>query len=341
MKILAIQFKYLGDAVFITPSLKALHQQYPEAEIHVLVAEEVLPVFRHIPFIKKAWGLPRTRGKAKLTQTLPFLSQLRKEKFDISIDFAGNDRGAILSLLIHAPKRLAAIDNKPKLIQKLAYNLTVPSESIPKVWVPRHLKMLSLLLNTAEPKSNAVEIRSNPTLQNAAKKILNNHEIICHIGTSQQKKEWPINQWLDLYSLAKTAGYEIAFTSGVNARERALMLELKKEAPDLFELPPCDSLELFIAVLDQAKVVVSGDTGPLHFAAGLGKKVIGLFAVHDGVEHYAPIYRKNEVMIGSACSCTGDLVHFPTCQSATPCMSSISAQQVFDLLKERHPPKAS
>ena len=81
MKILAIQFKYLGDAVFITPSLKALHQQYPEAEIHVLVAEEVLPVFRHIPFIKKAWGLPRTRGKAKLTQTLPFLSQLRKEKF--------------------------------------------------------------------------------------------------------------------------------------------------------------------------------------------------------------------------------------------------------------------
>jgi ADP-heptose:LPS heptosyltransferase len=337
MKILAIQFKYLGDAVFITPALKALHQQYPEAEIHVLAAEEVLPVFRHIPFIKKAWGLPRTRGKAKLMQTLPLLGQLIKEKFDISIDFAGNDRGAILSLLIRAPKRIAAVGNKHNLIHKLAYNSTVQSESMPKVWVQRHLKMLSLLLNTIEPKNTALEIHSNPSLQNTAKKILNNHEIICHIGTSQQKKEWPTSHWLKLYSLVKNAGYKIAFTSGINDREQALMRELKKEAPDLFELPTCESLELFIAVLDQAKVVVSGDTGPLHFAAGLGKKVIGLFAVHDGVEHYAPIYKKNEVIIGKPCTCTGDLVNFSTCQKSSSCMSSISAEQVFKRLKERFP----
>ena len=336
-KILAIQFKYLGDAVFITPALKALHQQYPEAEIHVLVPEEVASVLRYIPFVTKTWALPRTRGKAKLTQTLPFLKQLRKEKFDISIDFAGNDRGAILSLLIHAPKRLSAIGNKTNLIHKLAYTSVIQTDTLPKIWVSRHLKMLSLLLNTAKPKENVLEIHANPHLQDEAKQTLKNHEIICHIGTSQPKKEWPISHWLAFYNLAKSAGYKIAFTSGINDRERALMLELKKEAPELFELPSSKNLELFIAVLNQAKVVISSDTGPLHFAAGLGKKVIGLFAVHDGVQHYAPIYAKNEVIIGKPCTCTGELVHFATCQSASPCMNSISAEQVFELLKERYP----
>lgn len=338
-KILAIQFKYLGDAVFITPALKALHHQYPEAEIHVLVAEEVASVLRYIPFVTKTWALPRTRGKAKLTQTLPFLKQLRKENFDISIDFAGNDRGAIFSLLIHAPKRLSAVDNKTNLIHKLAYTSVVQADSLPKIWVPRHLKMLSLLLNTAEQKENSLEIYANPHLQDEAKQTLKNHEIICHIGTSQPKKEWPISHWLAFYNLAKNAGYKIAFTSGINDRERALMLALKKEAPDLFELPPSKNLDLFIALLNQAKVVISGDTGPLHFAAGLGKKIIGLFAVHDGVEHYAPIYKKNEVILGTPCTCVGEKIHFATCQSNSQCMHSISAKQVFELLQERYPLK--
>jgi ADP-heptose:LPS heptosyltransferase len=98
---------------------------------------------------------------------------------------------------------------------------------------------------------------------------------------------------------------------------------------------------MYLSVLDQAKLVISGDTGPLHFAAGLGKKVIGLFAVQDGVEHYAPIYKKNEVIIGNRCTCTGELVNFSACQSTSTCMNSISAQQVFERLKERYPLKAS
>ena len=70
-KILVIQFKYLGDAVFITPALQAIQLKNPEAEIHLLVAKEVAPIFEHIDFIKKIWALPRTRGKAKVLQALP------------------------------------------------------------------------------------------------------------------------------------------------------------------------------------------------------------------------------------------------------------------------------
>lgn len=340
-KIIGIQFKYLGDAVFITPALQALHQQHPNAEIHILVAAEVAPIFEHLAFIKKVWALPRTRGKAKLTESLPFVRALRKEKFDLSIDFVGNDRGGILSLLVGAKSRLSAIEHKPTFLQKLAYTNTIQTTLLPSSWVKRHLKMLSLLMGTSETPAPQMLIAANPSLAGQAQQLLQNHQIICHLGTSQEKKEWPITSWAEFYQLATNAGFSLAFSAGTIERERNLVLELKKALPDAFILPPIKKLEMYLSVLNQAKVVISGDTGPLHFAAGLGLKVIGLFAVDDGVQHYAPIYAKNEVIIGKRCTCPGELANLPTCQSPSPCMHSISAEQVLERLKERYPLSAA
>jgi ADP-heptose:LPS heptosyltransferase len=340
-KILVIQFKYLGDAVFITPALQALHRQHPTAELHILVASEVAPIFEHLPFIKKVWALPRTRGRAKLRESLPFVLSLRKEKFDLSVDFVGNDRGAILSLLVAAKSRFSAIERNPTFLQKLAYTNTVKTTLLPVSWVKRHLKMLSLLMGTPETPAPKMLIVANPLLASQAKQLLLDHQIICHIGTSQEKKEWPIVRWVELYQLAAKAGYKMAFSAGTNKRERNLISELKKTVPDAFELPPINELEMYLSVLNQAKMVISGDTGPLHFAAGLCVKVIGLFGTEDSVRHAAPIYEDYELAMSTPCTCVGERSQFVTCQSPSPCMYSISAQQVFERLQERYPLSAA
>jgi len=66
IKVLAIQFKYLGDAVILTPALKALANQIPNIELHVLVAAEIAPLLENLPWIAKVWAMPRQRGKIKL-----------------------------------------------------------------------------------------------------------------------------------------------------------------------------------------------------------------------------------------------------------------------------------
>lgn len=340
-KILAIQFKYLGDAVFITPALQAIHQQHPNAEIHILVAAEVAPIFEYLPFIKKVWALPRTRGKAKLTESLPFVLAMRKEKFDLSIDFVGNDRGGILSLFVGAKSRFSAIEHKPNSLQKLAYTTTVKNALIPVSWVKRHLKMLSLLMGTSETPAPQMLIVANPLLASQATQLLQDHPIICHLGTSQQKKEWPIARWVEFYQLATKAGYKLAFSAGPNERELNLIAELKQAVPEAFELPPVNDLSVYLSLLNEAKLVISGDTGPLHFASGLGVKVIGLFGTADSVRHAAPIYKDNELAMSTPCTCTNERSEFVTCQSPSPCMNSISAQQVFERLKERYPLSAA
>jgi heptosyltransferase-3 len=62
-KILAIQFKYFGDAVFLAPALLGIKEKFPNSEIHLLVAKEIAPVFNRLKYIDKIWAIPRNRGK--------------------------------------------------------------------------------------------------------------------------------------------------------------------------------------------------------------------------------------------------------------------------------------
>ncbi len=105
-KILALQFKYFGDAVLMTPALRALREKFPQGELHALVPESIAPILQSLPWINRVWPMPRRRGSASLTLTWPVIRALRREHFDCSVDFASNDRGAILSFLIGARQRL-------------------------------------------------------------------------------------------------------------------------------------------------------------------------------------------------------------------------------------------
>jgi ADP-heptose:LPS heptosyltransferase len=240
-------------------------------------------------------------------------------------------------LLIGAKTRLGPIDFAPSLLQKIAYTQTVAIQMLPISWVKRHQKMLALAWQIPQQESAQISIGSSHALIDTAKNLLQDHTIICHLGTSQPKKEWPIHLWLDFCQLARNAGYKLAFSSGTNERERGLLDELKAFAPEIFALPPLTDLALFLAVLKQARLVIVGDTAPLHFAAGLGVKIIGLFGTEDSGRYAAPIYASHELIIGSPCVCVNELAQFPTCQSKISCMGTITPESVLDLLIKQYP----
>jgi ADP-heptose:LPS heptosyltransferase len=326
-KILALQFKYLGDAVFITPALRALKENQPDMELHVLVAAEVAPLLENLPWLKKVWALPRTRGRARLLDSWPLIRALRREHFDRAVDFGGNDRGALLSFFSGAKIRLAAVDRK-KLLQKICYTQTVSTASLPPAWVSRHLQLLAAW-QIPPPKSAHLEIVADPAHAEAAAEILADGTVLCHLGTSQLRKEWPVAQWRKFFQLARAAGLSLAFSAGNNERERGLLAELKKLEPEIFALPPVGDLKLFLAVLQRARLVIAGDTGPLHFAAGLGVPVLGLFGTADSRLRSAPIYSAAQIVTGGDCFCDAKGLHAATCADARPCMAAIPPEKVF------------
>ena len=328
-KILALQFKYFGDAVLLTPALRALRRNYPEAQIHLLVPEEIAPLFQHLSWLDRVWPMPRHRGSASLSATWPVIRALRRERFDRSVDFASNDRGAILSFLIGAKRRLGWAEKGGFFGRQFFYHDRVVPESI----LPHESGRLAHLLSGWQipaPDSLEPEIRSDPALAEAARKILLEDEaVICHVATSQQKKEWPLAYWAEFHRLATAAGYKLVFTTARGEREAALMPEFKKLAPEAKVLPIISELPLFLAVLKRARVFISGDTGPLHFAVGLGVPTISLLGPTVPAR-WAPTGTRHKVLTGGVCGCDG---HAAICQAKRHCLAEISPQQVLGALK--------
>ena len=326
-KILAIQFKYFGDAVLMTPALRALREQFPGAELHLLVPEEIAPIFQHLPWLNRVWPMPRRRGSASLRQAWPVLHALRRERFDRSVDFASNDRGAILSFLIGARQRLGWALRGGFLGRPFCYNQRVALETGERHESARLAHLLSAW--GISPTSLEAEIRSDPAMAVSAEKLLPAGTILCHAASSQPKKEWPLGHWAEFCRLAAARGLRVAFTTAIGAREQQLMAELRKILPDAPVLPAIPGLPLFLAVLNRAEVLISGDTGPLHFAAGLGVPTVSLFGPTSPAL-WAPIGSRHRFLAGSPCRCDGN---WAVCRNASHCLAAITPEQVLDSLQ--------
>jgi heptosyltransferase-3 len=327
-KILALQFKYLGDAVLMTPALRTIRSHFPNGELHVLVPEEVAPIFNHLPWLDRVWPMPRKRGHARIGQNWPIIRALRRERFDRSVDFAGNDRGAILSLLIGARQRLGLLSPGGFLGRRFCYNQCVASAPITQYESLRLAHVLSAW-DIAPPSSLKLEIHADPALDTVAASLLPERTVLCHMASSQPNRQWPVQHWAAFHQLAAAAGRRLAFTTAIGAREQLLMDELKKLAPDAPVLPVVPDLSQFLAVLKRAKVFISGDTGPLHFAAGLGVPTISLFGPSSAAR-WAPVGERHRVLTGSLCSCGAGV---SICENANHCLAAISPEQVFNCLQ--------
>lgn len=327
-KILAIQFKYFGDAVMMTPALRAIRSRFPKGALHVLVPEEIAPLFDHLPWLNRVWPMPRRRGRVNFSRSWPVIHALRRERFDRSVDFGGNDRGATLSILAGARQRLGLIGAGGFLGRKFCYHRRVPAPPVPQHESLRLAGVLSAW-GIAPPSSLEPEIRGNPDLDVSSARLLPERVVLCHVASSQPKKEWPLRHWAVFHQLAVAAGWRLAFTTARGAREEALMVELKKLVPQAHILPVVPELDRFLALLKRAEVFISGDTGPLHFAAGLGVPTISLFGP-TSIAQWAPIGPRHQSLAGSPCQCDSN---WAVCRSANHCLAAITPEQVFNCLQ--------
>ncbi len=328
MKILAIQFRYLGDAVLLTPALRAIKEHFADCSLHVLVAEEVVPLLQHLPWLDRVWPFPRRRGSANLRRSWPVLRALRCERFDCSVDFVGSDRGALVSLLCGARERLAPRRTGGFFGRHFCYTRTVPTKRA-EHQAQANFGVLSIWGITT-PEFPILEIRADPARTGRAEQLMPRGWVLCHIGTSQPKKEWPLAHWVEFYRHAAVAGHELVFCAGAGSREQNLVDEFKKRATGAATLPALPELADFLAVLNRARVFISGDTGPMHFAAGLGVPTIALFGP-SSLQQWAPKGPKHRALQAVGCSCGGGTA---VCLSASHCMASISPHQVLETLQE-------
>lgn len=120
--------------------------------------------------------------------------------------------------------------------------------------------------------------------------------LILHPKSKGSAREWGLSNFAKLISILPEDKFKV-FVSGTD-QDGALMQEFLKQNTKAINITGKMSLQQFIAFIQHCDGLVAASTGPLHIAAALGKRAVGLFSakrpIHPG--RWMPI-GKNAVAI--------------------------------------------
>lgn len=152
--------------------------------------------------------------------------------------------------------------------------------------------------------------------------------IILHPKSKGSAREWGLDNFSNLITQLDKTKHQI-FISGT-AQEGELVKDLISKHPEVINLTGKLSLQQFIAFINQCDVLIAASTGPLHIAAALGKKAIGLFApmrpIHPG--RWKPLGKHaNYLVLNKDCS---DCRKTMNCH----CIREIKIMEVIKLIEK-------
>jgi heptosyltransferase-3 len=108
-KTLLIQLGDIGDIIWMLPAIRAVKSAYDDSKVSILVRKPFSGVLEGNPHIDKLFMVPQSSGCKGLRENLALVRSMRAYGFDQVVDFRSGDRGAIMSLLTGAPRRVAML----------------------------------------------------------------------------------------------------------------------------------------------------------------------------------------------------------------------------------------
>src|SRR5438034_186912 len=250
--LLVIRLSALGDVIHTIPAVVALRERHEVAwavETPYRELVEMVAGVRVIPVALKRWSLRNIRDARRAVRG-----------FDVAIDFQGLVKSALLARASGAKDRIGFA--KEFIREK------------PAAWLMNHRRHIDPSRHVVEwnlelagmdkapevdfRKFTANSQRSTPALS-AAEGI---NEIVILPGSGRKEKQWP-----HFAELAKRVKAIAAWGPGEEELATATGARMA---------PPTNLREL-AQLLRDARLVIGGDTGPLHLAAALGTPVIGLY----------------------------------------------------------------
>ena len=124
MKILVIQQKMIGDVLTSQILFEVLKTGYPNSELHYLIYSHTLPVVENNPFIDKIIIIKEEYKKPK--HLLPFLKEVRREKYDVIIDVYSKIGTAIIAAASGAPTTISY----KKWYTAFSYSHAIPRKTV-------------------------------------------------------------------------------------------------------------------------------------------------------------------------------------------------------------------
>ena len=331
-KILVVDLGFLGDTLHLLPALWEIKRHYPQAELHVLTSTLGADVLALAPCADRAWAVELLPGKRTLRQQWHVLRAVRRERFDLAINFSGADRTIFMTALSGARWKLGH-----EAVRKHFWNSWLISQWVSRrnpdlpVFEQRRAVLAACGFELAPPRFD-LHVPGEASAW-AASEI---PPAALHLSpnASAWYKEWPLANWIELVHtlLAQQPQLRIVATGSGSDRETTRLKQLASSvgSPRLQTLAAL-SIARLAALLTRCSAHVGADSGVLHLAVALGRPTVSIFRDYPGLNEWLPrgLHHKH---LTAPCPCALQMREACTRQETAQCLAAITPASVAALL---------
>jgi ADP-heptose:LPS heptosyltransferase len=333
-KIIVFDFGGIGDLVLAIPFLRELKAAFPTSEVSVLCAERAGQILKEQPYIKRLFLAPIT-----LFGLLKVGLKLHKKRFDMAINlmpatsYVSAIKMYFLFLLINA-RQWVGRDTESR---GFFYHIKIPEKKMQRenevVFYGKIFKAIADQ-DFDEQLEFHISQRNRKRAGELLTKERNFHEdpfILINPGSDWPAKRWPIARYAEVVKSLKDLFPQIEFGVIGTQGELELAQFIKQNVGDrVFILSGKTPLELLPAVLEQASLVLTNDSGPAHIARAVGTPAVILAGPSEPA--YLNIQgRKKSVVIQHLVSCAPCVKY--SCDKQD-CWKAISVQEVVEVISQ-------
>jgi ADP-heptose:LPS heptosyltransferase len=332
-KILVIRTDHIGDAVNTVPLMRYLRNTYPSAHISMLCDSGQF-IWRYSPYVDEV--IPyRTNnrlfnrgGRKKLRHTfrpMTFLGRIRRGNFDLVIDPVGRTETHILSCLCTMARRVSNSYYPYKL-----YGVEVPIRHY-ETSLHEARRVLSLVLpaRSITRQQCCLESWLTADMKEKARQVLalrglaqSDRILGIHPGAMSRLRLWPMDRMAAVAAeLVRRFDMELIFFEAPGTG--ALTAAFSQHCAN-YRITPViiavNDLNLLTGVIEQCRLFVCLDSGPMHLAAATGTPQVSIFGPGEYWRWRPRLPASAVVRIHMDCApCSQDFCTNPVCMlSITP-----------------------
>ena len=333
------KYKGMGSIIQATPLLQTLREKYPNAQITFVSTKANRDVLEKIDCIDQTILLDDT-GFFKLLLSFPgFITRLFFNRFDLFLDLEiYSSTSSLITTLSAAKNRVGFYlrDNQYRLgvYTHMLFLNTQTAISLAYLQLARLLNQEDLIYDLyplkAEEGTFLQLVKSYPFLTPAGYIVINPNASDLRI-----ERRWPLEKYIELITTLnhKYPDYHIVII-GNKAESKYVenIAKLFKRNSNVSSLAGKTSFNELISIINNARFMITNDTGPLHIAYAVDTPVIGLFGPCSPIQ-YGMSNRSISIYNKMYCSPCVHEFERPPCNGNNQCLISIKQQQVLDSIK--------
>ena len=280
--ILVINLMHIGDLMLVTPVLRTLRTNYPQARISLLADKKLADLVQYNRHIDECLLIDKKGRDDSLPSFIKYIWDIRKKKFDLVINLHRNERASAIAAFSGADRIVGYA--KPGFA--LLFDQVLPNLKAVKHQIHSHFDVLEQAVGIDRIDDGGLEMWLPEAAVRSAAKIWQENfapdkkVVAFNIGAS-----WKTKRWIDTYFarcadelLAK--GYGVAFFGGPMDTELVedCIAQMKhRDSSDIKVFTGKVSLGELGALLKKCALFLTTDSGPMHVGVSQNVPVVTMF----------------------------------------------------------------